>query len=481
VVVCLAVLALAAATSSPALADSGVPDMSIPTVPDVAEATAAVLDEAGLSELDPTAVVDPSNALPAVPAQMTAAEPVTGGAVAAPPPEPAAEAPIQAEPVAEPTPDAPPPADIAQTAPTNINVSVRVNSPGDNGSVEQANTAAAAGEAPATETAAQYRPDVPQYQAPIPDSATPTAEPAPQTPSAEPAQTTDGWTWNWEWNCGDAMPDIAVPPEVGTQNWTWNWDWDCGAPDPIPENTAEEKPPQYRPGVTQYRPININISIRINSPGNDGPVSQTNIAVLLAAPALPKLRIEVPAPLPTQAGSDLVTSEATDPLTFMAEIVNEVFADPAEPAAEDAGCCAAAEPRGVETAGSEPQSLLLPEAPPPVRRDLSAKERFRASVAVTIRLAKASEAAARIARPAPKPAQLRPLPRHTAAPAREEADALSAAGFAPMSAADGRLGYFILPVVWFAFAIAFAHASRSVAAEVRAAGEDPDPPPDRPG
>ena len=463
--------------------------MSIPALPDLAEVTTAVLEEAGLPELDPTAVVDPSNALPAVPAQMTAAKPVTGGTVAAPSPEPAAEAPVQAEPAAAPTPDAPPSPDVAQTAPTNINVSVRVDSPGDNGSVDQANAAIAAGEAVATETDAQYRPDAPQYQAPIPASATPMAEPAPQMSSAEPAQTTDGWTWNWEWNCGGAMPDIAVPPEVGTQNWTWNWDWNCGASDPIPENTVEEKPPQYQPGVTQYRPININISVRINSPGNDGPVSQTNVAVVLAAPALPKLRIEVPAPLPAQAGSTLVISEAAAPLTFMAEaplslmagIVNEVFADPAEPAPTHDTCCAATEPRGAEAAASEPRSLVLPQAPPPARPGSSAKERFRASVAVTIRLAKASEAAARIARPAPKPAQLRPAPRHTAAPTREEAAALSAAGLAPMSAADGRLGYFMLPLVGFAFAFAFARASRSVAAEVRLAGEDPDPPPDRPG
>ena len=462
--------------------------MSIPALPDLAEATTAVLEEAGLPDLDPTAVVDPSNALPAVPAQMTAAKPVTGGTVAAPSPEPAAEAPIQAESAAEPTPDAPPSPDVAQTAPTNINVSVRVDSPGDNGSVEQANAAVAAGEAAATEPSPQYRPDPPQYQAPIPASATPTTEPAPQTPSAEPAQTTDGWTWNWEWNCGDAMPDIAVPPEVGARNWIWNWDWNCGASDPIPENTVEEKPPQYQPGVTQYRPININISVRINSPGNDGPVSQTNLAVLLAAPAPPKLRIEVPAPLPTQAGSALVSSEAAAPLTFMAEaplnfmaeIANDVFADPAEPAATDDSCCAATEPRGAE-AVSEPQSLLLPQAPPPVRRESSAKERFGASVAVTVRLAQASEAAARIARPAPKPAQLRPAPRHTAAETREEAAALGAAGLAPMNAADGRLAYFMLPVVGFAFAFAFARTSRSVAAEVRLAGEDPDPPPDRPG
>src|SRR6187431_2558161 len=117
--------------------------MSIPALPDLTEATTAVLEEAGLPELDPTAVVDPSDVLPAVPAQTTAAEPVTGGAVAAPPPAPAAEAPAQAASTAVPTPDAPPPApDVAQASPTNVNVSVRVDSPGDNGSVEQTNAAA---------------------------------------------------------------------------------------------------------------------------------------------------------------------------------------------------------------------------------------------------------------------------------------------------------------------------------------------------
>ncbi len=114
------------------------------------------------------------------------------------------------------------------------------------------------------------------------------------------------------------------------------------------------------------------------------------------------------------------------------------------------------EPTGVATAAAEPQSVLLPQAPPANRRDITARERFRASVAVTIRLAKASEAAARVARPAPKPAQLRPAPRRPAAPTREQAAALSAAGFAPLNASDGRLGYFVLLVVGFAFVIAFA-------------------------
>ena len=142
---CLAVLALAAAWSSPALADDGVPDISIPAVPDLTEAATAVLEEAGLEELDPLTAVDPSIALPAVPAQKTAAEPVTAGAVAAPPPEPAAETPVEAPPAVNPEPDAPPAPDVVQTAPTNMNISVRIDSPGDNGSVEQVNVAASTG------------------------------------------------------------------------------------------------------------------------------------------------------------------------------------------------------------------------------------------------------------------------------------------------------------------------------------------------
>lgn len=475
-------LTLAAATSSPALADTGVPDMPVPAVPDLAEATTAVLEEVGLDELDPLTAVDPSIALPAVPAQMTAAEPVPAGAVAAPPPEPAAEAdaPVEAAGAANPTPDAPPTPDVVQTAPTNVNISVRIDSPGDNGSVEQVNVATATGAGPATETAPQYQPDPPQYQQPIPAPATPAADPAPQTPAAEPAQPADGWTWNWNWNCGDAIPEIPLPPEVGTQNWTWNWDWDCGEPDPIPTNTAGQNTSQYQPSVTQYRPININISIRINSPGNDGPVSQSNVAVLVAAPVFPTLRIEVPLAPVGQVQSPSGSSETFAPLATLAAIVDELGVGPAEALAADDECCLTNEAGRAAAAAEEPQSLLLPQAPPADQPKTTPRERFRASVAVTVRLAKANEAAARNARPAPKPAQLRPV-RRAAGPKREQAAVLSAAGFAPVNASDGRLGQLLLVVAAFAFAIALANATRSVAAEARAAGEDPDPPPDHPG
>jgi hypothetical protein len=454
--------------------------MPVPSIPELAEATTAVLEEAGLTELDPLTAVDPSIALPAVPAQTTAAEPVTVGAVAAPPPAPAVEAPAEAAPAVSPSPDAPPVPVAAQTAPTNVNVSVRVESPGDNGSVEQVNVAAATGEGSATEAASQYQPEPPQYQGPIPASAAPAAGPAPKSSASEPATSAEGWNWNWEWNCGDAIPEIPLPPGVGTQNWTWNWDWNCGDSNPLPIDSTGENTAQYQPRVTQYRPININISIRINSPGNDGPVQQTNVAVLVTAPALPPIRVEVPASPLAQPGSAFVGFQAlvspAAPVTFIAQMIT----DPEHQFAQDE-CCVVAEPRGIATAAAEPQSVLLPQAPPAVERDDTPRGRFRAAVAVTTRLAKASEAAARSARPAPKPAQLRPAPRRPSAPARERAAELSAAGLVPLNAPDGRLGNLVFLVAGFAFVIAFAHASRPVAAELRVAGEDPDPPPDRPG
>ena len=75
---------------------------------------------------------------------------------------------------------------------------------------------------------------------------------------------------------------------------------------------------QYQPGVTQYRPININISIRINSPGNDGPVSQKNVAVLVTAPVLPTIRIEVPVSPVGQSQSPSGGSETFAPLATLA-------------------------------------------------------------------------------------------------------------------------------------------------------------------
>ena len=114
------------------------------------------------------------------------------------------------------------------------------------------------------------------------------------------------------------------------------------------------------------------------------------------------------------------------------------------------------------------RSRPTPMVAAPQTRDITAPARFRAAVAVTLRLTQASVAATRKARAARSPAlTVRPAPPRQTDPAREPALALGAAGFAPLSGPDGRLGYLVLLVVGIGFVFAFADATRSVAAEAR--------------
>ncbi len=153
------------------------------------------------------------------------------------------------------TPKALPPAAL------NVNVSVRVDSGGDNGAVTQLNAAAAAPARMLSE------------QSPTPTAAptTPGATAAAPTPTAaaqsSPAPTSN---WYWEWDCLSAPSISAIPPSQsnavsGPSSWTWIWN--CGG-------NSE----QYRTETpNQYQQINANVSIRFSSPGDDGPVSQTNV------------------------------------------------------------------------------------------------------------------------------------------------------------------------------------------------------------
>ena len=474
---------LAAAMCSPAQAESGAPGLPVPAVPDLATAAATMLEDATLQEvlpaeavlpdLEPVTAAEPPTTLPAVPAQETAAEPATAGAVAAPPPEPVSQPTAVPEPDL-PAPDAPPAAAVEQTAPANVNVSVRVDSPGDNGSVEQVNAAEAV-----STTVAQYQPEEPQYQPSIPAEAAPEAAAAPETPAAPDAS---GWEWNWTWNCVDPVPELPAAPSGGMENWTWNWDWDCGAPDLAGENSGSESPGQYQTGVSQYRPININISIRINSPGNDGPVRQTNVAVASTTTiTFPTIRIEAPA-VPVGAGvtpAATVSATGSDPV---AAIAGAVFGDLVEATFEAADIDPLRRAESVDFVASAPELAPTAPAPDAQARDITAPARFEAAVAVTLRLARASTAAAQEARAAAKPRRtVRPAPPRRPADAGGEPALTLASGFAPLNAADGRLGYLMLALVGIGFIFAFANATRSVAAEVRAAGEDPDPPPDHPG
>jgi len=455
----------------------------MPAVPDLAAAAATVLEDAsleevmpadlGLPEVEPVPEAAPPTTLPAVPAQSTAAEPVAGGAGAAPPPEPAAE-PQEAPAPAGPAPDAPPAA-AGQDWPANVNVSVRVDSPGDSGAVDQSNAAATTTVA----APAQYQPDAPQYQEPIP-----AAEAAATDSGADPAapDAGSGWEWTWSWNCVDPVPEIPVSPNGSIKNWTWNWDWDCGVPELPHENTTAQSGGQYQPGVTQYRPININISIRINSPGNDGPVTQSNTVSATTTFVMPTIRVELSGSPGSAAPGPAVAVSAFAPEPLLADAPLAVFQTVVEETTWFEHCCPVHGPQitpfGVPTADRS-QVEPIPDA---ASRETTAPARFERAVAVTLQLTRASEKAAHEARTAPLRARtVRPAPPRRPADAVGEPGRTLSSGFAPASANDGRIGYTMLALVGFAFIFAFVDATRSVAADVRAAGEDPDPPPDRPG
>ena len=193
---------------------------------------------------------------------------------------------------------APSAATAVQASPTNVNVSVRIGSPGDNGPVTQVNVAAAVTSgATLTGTGASTVP-ASTTAAPSTTSGAHASTPASQ-PTAASSSTAqdDPETWTWQWNCL-SKPDLSVIPPVGSttgslpKNWTWIWN--CG-----------ENPTQYQDTTAaQYQPSNVNIAIRISSPGNDGPVSQANVAVaahvgplVVAAPAGPTVVVSVPVPV----------------------------------------------------------------------------------------------------------------------------------------------------------------------------------------
>ena len=332
----LTVLCLAGPTVQAAAAEDSV---TVPTSPELAgEALDAALETVSAlsaTELTPSTPVDApaTDALPAADVTEEPAEAVPEPEAPPAAPEAPTEAPVHvetpsetpsqtsSEPVApatapvatteapasteavSPEPAPTPVASAAQIQPVNVNVSIRIDSPGENGAVEQVNAAlVAAGGSPAASSPAQYQPDPAQYQ-PAPTPPQPSAAPPPSPASAAPAS-----GWNWTWTCGNSVTDVL--PAGGSasylpENWNWNWNWNCGDVGASTENNNSESSGQYHPGVTQYQPINFNISIRINSPGNDGAVTQTNVAVaVVTAPVITLPTLTLPVPTLRSPGSD---------------------------------------------------------------------------------------------------------------------------------------------------------------------------------
>jgi hypothetical protein len=334
------VSAAAATLPTEALADDG--SVSVPVAPVTAPsldtgavlageasaavegAMAAVLGETAQAAAQPTEEAAPADATP--PAAPSAATPVeTVRALET--------APVQApsEPDTTPVssdiatgiattaaPAATSPAGAVQASPTNVNVSVRIGSPGDNGPVTQLNVVAAVGTAPsATGSGTSATPATTTAAPSTTSGGAHASTPAPQPAAASSSSAQDDPdTWTWQWNCL-SKPDLSVIPVAGSttgsvpRNWTWIWN--CG-----------ENPAQYQDATAaQYQPSNTNISIRISSPGNDGPVSQANVAIaahvglpVVATPAGPAVVVPVPVPV-----ADVVSQAVIPGMTSLPALV----------------------------------------------------------------------------------------------------------------------------------------------------------------
>jgi hypothetical protein len=350
-----------------------------------------------------------------------------------------------------------------------------------------------------------------QPQAPETELEAPPAAPAidaPESPPVSSASTSDAWDWTWHWDCGEVIsPDIALPGTSSLPIWNWNWNWNCGGDSAASGKSESEIPSQYHGGTTQYQPINVNISIRVSSPGNDGAVSQGNIAQtivsLIAAATQPVLGARPAATASRQAASaSPQQSAATEaaPAEGFAELIVELSADMAALPLElvvDLGCCAVPVPfadgadgtgasRGlVEEAQLGPAATDAPfrAAPDAERPDITA-----AAVATAQLAPVAPPAVAALVVPKPKAEAARRAAtherltkhvKHRAAPVSERAAVLSYGGITPLGAPDRSSKILLLFLLPFVFA--FAAAARRVEDEDRAAAAEPGRPEGRPG
>jgi hypothetical protein len=162
--------------------------------------------------------------------------------------------------------------DATQVAPTNVAVSVRVGSPGTDGQVTQ--TIVTDGSAQG-----QYQLPATQYQdgAPVgaPAPAVDASAPAPDAPVAQapaatqpPQGTTDApslpssWVWNWTWTCGDITgSDTTQTIDTGIPGWIWTWniDMNCATPAASPPPSLSISPPESSGFISPISPTSPDV------------------------------------------------------------------------------------------------------------------------------------------------------------------------------------------------------------------------------
>ncbi len=162
-----------------------------------------------------------------------------------------------------------------QVQPQNVNVSIRINSPGDNGDVSQTNSvgsqANAGNLASTNQTAGQPLQSGPpswSFNPPVPTRGSDPWAAAPST-SGSATQSNDAGSAANAGNDAGTQQGSAQGASCGCGGST-------GGVQSVDQSAGTEQSATAASKAVQVDPSNENVSIRINSPGNDGNVTQTN-------------------------------------------------------------------------------------------------------------------------------------------------------------------------------------------------------------
>jgi hypothetical protein len=182
----------------------------------------------------------------------------------------------------------------SQSTGVNTNVEIRVLSPGDNGAVTQ--TSDSAEVTPNDETGT-----MPPSEAEPSSEAKPTSSASGDQASVTPVDSEryqeensqyqsasepplDPWNWQWAFAIDCAGNATSLSTESGSQasliwTWDWAWNWACIGPDSGATSSSGSSP-DSSPAADAG---NTNVSVRVLSPGDNGPVTQSSTAVGEAA------------------------------------------------------------------------------------------------------------------------------------------------------------------------------------------------------
>ncbi len=166
-----------------------------------------------------------------------------------------------------------PQSDAETTEGTNVNVAVRVLSPGDDAAVQQSATAGEEQQASeATDATHEGGPTSDPDSGPKPVDPSNTEDESPISTETRPQYqdensryqsetefTADPWQWLWYLSVDCAGNATSVSTETGTQaspdwNWEWVWEWACNSPTHPPPLESSEQTGDREPAPSEAAP-----------------------------------------------------------------------------------------------------------------------------------------------------------------------------------------------------------------------------------